>query len=270
MIHAGMGAQYVNSFLTTMNIPPLHHKTMKKREREIGNAVDSIAKKSCLDALADEKESNKEILNFANARKGLSVSSDAVWQTRGTGRSYNSDSGHGALIGKETGKCLEYSVKSKICRICQFAEKFNEEPREHNCLKNWSGSSKGMEPAMAVDMLKSMKNKEAEVGTLIMDNDSTTIARAREIHKESDQNHTKKALTSALYAMQNQHKNLKNKKVLDYIVRRFMYAVQQNQGNETAIKTELGKIVPHIYGEHNLCVDQWCKYKENPDLFKSV
>ena len=70
-----------------------------------------------------------------------------------------------------------------------------------------------MEPAMAVDMLKSMKNKE-EVGTLIMDNDSTTIARAREIHKESDQNHTKKALTSALYAMQNQHKNLKNKKVL--------------------------------------------------------
>ena len=53
-IHAGIGATKVNAFLTTMNLPPIHHKTLKRREREVGVAAETLAKRSCSEALQQE------------------------------------------------------------------------------------------------------------------------------------------------------------------------------------------------------------------------
>ena len=203
----------------------------------------------------------------------MKVSYDAAWCTRGTGRSYNSIASHGTFLGKNTGLCLSYATKSKQCRICQHAENKNEVPRSHDCFKNWQGSSKAMEPAMAVDMLQQLRDEGTEVNTLIMDNDTTTISRARaefdnKLEKEDDQNHTKKSLISSLYALRAKHKNLNNGDVLDYITRMFMYPIQQNQGNAEKIRDELGTIVPHIYGDLQHCTGQWCTYKRNPENYR--
>ena len=94
---------------------------------------------------------------------------------------------------------------------------------------------------MACDMLRNIKAQGSEVGTIIMDNDSTTISRARaevhyELQKKCDRNHTKKALITSLIEMSRTHKILKNYKVRNYIARSTMYAISQNEGHPQKIR----------------------------------
>ena len=54
MVHSGLGETHVNNFLTSMNLPPISHKTLKKREREVGPIIEKVAEESCEKALAEE------------------------------------------------------------------------------------------------------------------------------------------------------------------------------------------------------------------------
>jgi hypothetical protein len=45
----------------------------------------------------------------------------------------------------------------------------------HECSKNWDGSSKSMEPDMAVAMAHKMENDGFRIDAIHADNDSTTI-----------------------------------------------------------------------------------------------
>lgn len=70
--------------------------------------------------------------------------------------------------------------RSKRCRIYSVAKKRRVTPRKHKCVRNWTGSAKSMEADMVVDMLKTVKEKDATVVTLIGDDDTTGFQRARE------------------------------------------------------------------------------------------
>lgn len=99
--------------------------------------------------------------------------------------------------------------------------------------------------------------------TLVMDNDSTTIARVKAtvdpaITKKSDGNHTRKGFTGSLVELGNTYKVLKNNRVCSHIECCFMYCVKQNSGNSTKLADDLNKIVPHLYVEHSEC-GTWCK-----------
>ena len=45
-LDAGIGETHLNTILTTLNIPPMSRSTFKKREREVGLAVEHVAKKA--------------------------------------------------------------------------------------------------------------------------------------------------------------------------------------------------------------------------------
>jgi len=62
-----------------------------------------------------------------------------------------------------TGKVIEFEVKSKSCKVCELAAAKNEIVKEHDCVKNWTGSAKAMEPAMACDMIKRIIETGKEV-----------------------------------------------------------------------------------------------------------
>ena len=47
MIHAGLSSTAVERFLRSLEIPPPDSKTLKRREREIGPAIERIADVSC-------------------------------------------------------------------------------------------------------------------------------------------------------------------------------------------------------------------------------
>ncbi|XP_077863137.1 uncharacterized protein LOC144345911 [Saccoglossus kowalevskii] len=55
MLHAGIGERQLNNFLSTLNVPGIHHKSLKSREREVGAAIEKIANASVLQSLEDEK-----------------------------------------------------------------------------------------------------------------------------------------------------------------------------------------------------------------------
>ena len=50
---------HVNSFFTTLNVPTINRSTYKRREREIGLAVEEVAANSCRMALQDEIDIEK-------------------------------------------------------------------------------------------------------------------------------------------------------------------------------------------------------------------
>ncbi|XP_062595899.1 uncharacterized protein LOC134257275 isoform X2 [Saccostrea cucullata] len=188
VLFCGQGEMVINNFLATLNIPTVTSVTLKRREREVGSVFEAIANETCNDALIEEKNKSQDPENY-------SVSFDAGWQTRGSGRNYASLSGRASMIGKNTGKILSYAVRCKKCRFCDNAT--DAEVTGHDCRKNWEKSSKAMECDMASEMLHDLKARNFQVKNLIMDNDSTTLAKAKasfdpNIQKISDSNHTKK------------------------------------------------------------------------------
>ena len=59
--------------------------------------------------------------------------------------------GNGAVMGALTEKVVDYATKSKTCRVCCSGK-----GKKCGCRKNHTGSSKIMEPDVAVDLFKSL------------------------------------------------------------------------------------------------------------------
>ncbi|XP_063431634.1 uncharacterized protein LOC134714327 [Mytilus trossulus] len=267
MVHTGMGPVQINNFLATLNLPPVVPSTLKRREQKIDTTLETVAKKSCLEA-------QKEEIEKGNGK--MEVSFDGGWQKRGTGWNYNSNTGHASLIGKETGKVLQFSLRSKSCQICALHQSKNHTIPVHECSKNWDGSSKAMEPDMAISMARELEETGCAIDVIHGDNDSTTTSRLKavfpSIEKKDDSNHTKKGITSKLYKLSHKYKVLKQPNVISYIGRCFMYAIKECQTKEPeSLRKSLDIIVPHLYGDHSLCASEdatWCSYQKNPSQFR--
>lgn len=167
---------------------------------------------------------------------------------------------------------VSYSIRCKKCRVCDVAKRRNKIPIKHVCRRNWKGSAKAMEGSMLVEMLKDVKNKGANIKSIIGDNDSTATKMAKEhfdpnIQKFDDRNHIMKNITNQLYIIKNQHKEL-SQKTIDAVLKNFRYMLQQNQGNEDGISKGLKSVVNHPFGNHIHCNIEWCGYLKNPENYK--
>ena len=113
-----------------------HRKLLKKREREIGYHMEGLSEESCQEALTEEGTlSSRSYSATSDSTQNplpieIDVSYDAGWQMRGSGRSYNSFSGHGSLIGRKSGKVIDFETRIKKCRICEHAYKFGWNPKK--------------------------------------------------------------------------------------------------------------------------------------------
>ena len=77
-------------------------------------------------------------------KANLCLQYDMGWQKRGSGRKYDSMSGVGTMIRHYTGKIINHGVRSKTCRTCTSWSNKNVGPPEHDCSKNFLGTSKAM------------------------------------------------------------------------------------------------------------------------------
>ncbi|XP_076088184.1 uncharacterized protein LOC143058588 [Mytilus galloprovincialis] len=264
MIHAGMGATHVNNFLAGLNVPPVHSSTIRKKEKEIGKKIQEVAAESCKSVLIKEKD-------LSNGK--VEASFDGGWQKRGTGWQYDSNTGHASMIGLKTGKVMDYAYRSRSCRVCEVHEERKETVSAHDCCRNWKGTSKGMEPDMAVEMTHKLNDSGCQIKVLHADNDSTTTSRLKvhfeDLEKKDDQNHVKKGFSKKLYELSKKYKELKHPDVIPYLVRCFMYAIKENEGSTDDLRKGLNRLVPHVSGDHSLCTDiEWCTYKDDPVNFK--
>ena len=180
MIHSGLSVTGRKKFMASLEVPPVSARTLKNREREIGVTIEKVAKKSCLDII--ELEQNLCSLNSSAADKesvvDLKAGYDMGWQRKGSGRAYNSRSGHGVLIGTESEKILSYGTRISNCKQCEV-NKVTGRVKEHDCRINWGGSSKAMERNLAVDTLVSGTTEKTRISTIIMDEDSATMAKIK-------------------------------------------------------------------------------------------
>ena len=263
MLHAGLSQTAVQRFLATLQIPPPARTTLKIREREVGPAFERVAEKTCQNALQVES-----ILTENDSSEGpvdLTASYDMGWQRRSSGRAYNSRSGHGVLIGKESGKILAYGSRIVNCKQCEV-DAAKGENKQHDCRVNWDGSSKAMEGDLAVELIEKLSKPEHRISTIIGDEDATTMNKVKtfvshDVKKLSDKNHIKKSLGNSLYHLQKSHKILQPK-VISYLQKCFVYALAQNEGDANGTRKAIENIVPHVFGVHRECGD-WCKFKTN-------
>lgn len=179
------------------------------------------------------------------------------------------------MIGIKSGKVIGYGTRTKRCAICEVAERNAKQPRQHDCRLNWSASSKAMEADVCADLVQEFSEKHnTQVAILVGDDDSSTIKKVREtvnheVEKWSDVVHAKRSFGSALYSLQSKYKGDLNlsSKVIEYLQRCFGYALKQNKDNIDGVKSSLGAIIPHAFGDHKACNISWCGYLKEPSSY---
>jgi len=110
----------------------------------------------------------------------LSVSGDMGWQGRSSGNSYNSLSDDALLVGQHTQKPITWYVLGKACSYCQgwmrgVKGKNGEAIPQHDCRKNWNGSSGAMEPIVILEMDKLLCRSHCVIVDRIVTDDDSSI-----------------------------------------------------------------------------------------------
>lgn len=107
---------------------------------------------------------------------GLDVSYDMGWQKKSSGRHYDSLLGHCFLVGLLTNKIIGLKVYSKACSVCESLHE--DQNPDHECSKNWHGSSGSMECYGALDLRNEIYGQYNKVffENFLSNNDSATRA----------------------------------------------------------------------------------------------
>ena len=110
---------------------------------------------------------------------------------------YNSISGHTLLIGGYTKLIIAFKFFSKMCATCDnFYKKkkknpdanMEELPPDHYCAKNWSESSKAMEPMGIVECaMKFWNSGKAWLCVFVSDDDSSSCAALKHSYEDKIQ-----------------------------------------------------------------------------------
>ena len=140
------------------------------------------------------------------------------------------------MIGDKSGKCISYGVKSTDCRKCLFTD----DPTDHDCRKNFSGSAKSMKSAIAVDLVSNLMDMGYRVNYITMDEDSTTISRINTLvdpglQKKSDKNHIKKTISKSLFDVKKDYQVLSTT-VISYLVKCVSYTIVQNKDDPDTLQ----------------------------------
>ena len=178
----GCGGQHATNVLAHLGLPfcaKLHSDGFAKLQEDVGKAERLVTKEDMWSALQEEIGLTIEKYGDTCLRNGLVLIEggfDMGWSKRSSGKRYDSQSGHCYLIGKRTGKIIACIVFCKVCRVCQAAEKRNEKPKEHTCMKNYEGASKSMESDAILRMCIEAPNNGYYIGTIISDDDTNMRA----------------------------------------------------------------------------------------------
>jgi len=156
-----------------------NYKVWKKIQDKVGLLQQSLAEQCCAENLQKEVEATiaSGILPLVDGQVPVACSGDTGWQGGGSQMTYNLQSGHTMLCGAQTKKVIVYMVFSKLCCTCNDHKKGSDETikaSKHRCPKNWTESSKGMEPNGIFDcIIKAWNSGIAWMDDFISDYDSS-------------------------------------------------------------------------------------------------
>ena len=151
-----------------------------------------------------------------------------------------------------------------------------DKPQSMTVGKTTKDPQKSMESSVACELWNKAPMSNTRYTIYIGDDDSPTLSQMHEnvpygVTKWSDITHIKRSLTTRLYNI-SEHKfsncSTLSQKVINYLTKCFSYCIAQNKGNHVQLKNSLKQIVPHAFGDHNLCNSSWCKFSDNPTTYR--
>lgn len=286
----GLGRAHIDEFFAHLNVPTMSNTLYDSNNKIHQKEWWYLAKKSALEALKKEialAVQNNEVDSAGNAR--LSVKVDGSWGKRSMGSNMSSLSGCAVMIGMRTRKIIYFDVRNKYCHVCKLAEVNKKEVKEHECNKNYTGPSTGMETDIVVSGFLECEQHGARFDKLIADGDSNTykVIHDLRIYKDPDMyverydccNHVHKNYRKNWRSLQNSkayptecRKYLTNKKCLDICKGVYMAAAhwRDSEIDMTAKIQNLANDVmnapDHYFGSHANCATYFCdKQNEEED-----
>lgn len=234
----------------------------------------------------------------------VTVAVDGAWSKRSYRTNYNALAGVAAIVGVRTKKVLFMAVRNKYCTVCHKAIRDKTKPRQHNCGKNFSGSSTSMEADIIVEgFTKSIEMYGIKYTRFVGDGDSSVFRKLTDHMPYAPRSIVK--IECSNHLLRNYCTNLKNdiwecrgpnkpgtpqlrqvvkSKVIvlrSAVVGAVRYRKQQTDMSFHSRVEELKKDIKnspfHVFGDHDNCRNRdggyFCKEKKPeinmiPDLMK--
>lgn len=298
-LHCGNGYAAMEKWGESVGMNVMSRKTFQEqfkklmaasaKERQEILAESRAAVRRAHEAL-DPSLKNKKILEIA-------VSYDGSWQKRG----HTSLFGIGVVVDLLTGLVVDFFIVSKYCHMCAITQAeldpdspeykiWEEGHKEDGCLKNYSGTSGGMEQFAALIL---WQRSEAECGmrytTMLSDGDSKTISHLNNakpygadvvIIKEECVNHVSKRLATALDKLPASVKNTHGvsiggvgdgklkKELIPSLQTYYRLSITRNAPNVQAMQKDIMATLKHCSStnenpDHEDCPkgeESWCLY----------
>lgn len=243
-----------------MELPrPIFHSFYDKVVRSISIATDAVCKKSILNAAKEEKA----ICTEKEETNGITVSGDGTWRKRGFSSLY----GLVTLIGYNTGKIVDFIVKSKYCKACEYwnkkedTEEYAEWIKNHasECNVNHEGSAGKMEVDAVIEMFqRSQTLHDVKYANYIGDGDSKTFkgivdAKPYEnftVLKKECIDHVQKRMGTRLRNLKKQVKGLGGKgkltgKLIDELSIYYGLAIRRNSDSVEKMRNNIWATLYH-------------------------
>lgn len=179
---AGCGHTQLKQFSAALDLPILSAHKYKIAQDQVCDEWEVTAWEEMKKAGEREKEAALKAGNVdKNGIPIIDVVVDGSWCKRSYRTNYSALSGTAAIIGRRFGQVLFLAVKNKYCCVCARAEHRNEVVKQHECFKNYAGSSTSMESTIICEgFKKSIEMHGVIYGRFIADGDSSTYAKILE------------------------------------------------------------------------------------------
>ena len=290
----GKGFKAMEKFTAFMNMPlGLTKSSYHKIVRELHMAYESVADESM-------KAAGKEVQNRLSEGaivKNCQVSLDGTWQKRG----HSSLNGVVTAISCMTGKCLDASVMSKVCKSCQHWSERKAHPAyqnwlaNHSCQINHAKSSGAMEGVGAIQIFqRSQEKHQLQYTEYVGDGDSSSfieVEKAKpygddvEIKKRECIGHVQKRVGTRCRDLRKSLKGVKlsdgkgisgkgrlTDKAINTLQNYFGMAIRSNSGDVNSMRKAIGAVLFHCsdiqveHERHKFCPtgsDSWCKWQSD-------
>lgn len=145
-------------------------KTYKKWHDVVAVDLKHTAEKCMKEAVENERQIARSEGSFDEEAEKIIVATDGCWSKRSYGSGYSAQSGSASIIGVRTKKVLWSAVRNKNCVGC------NRKVLNHNCSRNFSGPSTGMESDILVEGWKvSLPLHKIKYTTFVADDGDSSV-----------------------------------------------------------------------------------------------
>lgn len=280
----GVGLHGIIKFCAFMELPrPIFHSFYDKIIDHISTASDVTCKNSMERAVKAEKS-----IALEKGENGITVSGDGSWRKRG----FTSLYGLVTLIGYRFGKVVDFVVKSKYCKSCEYWKKKEDteeyaewaKSHENNCSVNHEGSAGKMEVDAVVEMFNRSENLyQVKYASYVGDGDSKTFKGVVDsnpyedltIIKKECIDHVQKRMGTRLRNLKKTNKGLGGKgkltgKLIDELSIYYGLAIRRNCDSIEKMKESIWATLEHKLStddepRHDKCPtgeDSWCSWQK--------